>query len=429
MRVVYETDDLGVKGGDELHATGYAHVSQSLAHSFLADAQLGNERYGRKGIVHVEEARHRDGDLACPRGCVRDEMDAAQLWLDVGCPDIGHARRTLSTLRRELHNSLADLRSGKNLFYAVSLQVDDAHRCVPKDAQLRGEVILEIRVLGGRNMIAPEIQERTGRKVQPVHAVVFEAVARHLHRYRSKLRVTRVRDMAPKVGSFGRRVDALDVFDTVVHVDGAHHAAAAVTICCVHDGTHHIRAGGLALSARDAKQRQIEVGMSPRLTRNESHGLAESLVGRDDARHVRRGCHQVVGMGAVAQVGDGTLLQRGGEVCRAKRRTLANEHIARTHYARVGIGTRDTYVFLNLRGSEQSPCRQQIHQRFKRGHVLHRSSRVVICCPIIASSSIARLSQKADWSPASARHNARCSRAKYGMVISCGSVWSRRGFT
>ena len=59
----------------------------------------------------------------------------------------------------------------------LAVHVDHGGAADVKDAQLALEVVLKVRVLHGRDVVAPDVEEAGHVKREAQHAVVLEALA------------------------------------------------------------------------------------------------------------------------------------------------------------------------------------------------------------------------------------------------------------
>ena len=74
----------------------------------------------------------------------------------------------------------------------VGVEVDHGAAALLEDLQLGGEVILEVLVLDGADVVEADVQEAPDREVDAVGAVVLERLAGDLHHKAAEARVAGV---------------------------------------------------------------------------------------------------------------------------------------------------------------------------------------------------------------------------------------------
>ena len=129
-------------------------------------------------------------------------------------------------------------RGGHDLIDVFGAKVYDSAFALVENAELAFEIIFERGVLGGRNMVAADVEEAGDVQGEPQHAVVFERLTGNLHDHMGAARSHGIGKVAPQIGRFGRRVAALEFLDAVVGFDGAKNRGAHLG--GVHNGVQHV---------------------------------------------------------------------------------------------------------------------------------------------------------------------------------------------
>ena len=276
------------------------------------------------------------------------EREARPLGAHVGGPDVGEGHVAAAALDRvgalrgdghergHLALEVLALRRAQDALDVGAAEVHHGGATLAEDLELACEVILERGVLDGRDVVGADVQEGGDVELDAQRAVVLERLARDLHHHGVEAGVTCVGEVAPEVGGLGRGVGRLGVLDAVVGVDGSDDAAGLASVCSVDDVSEHVGRGRLALGARDAHLGKRAVGVAERCGGDEGHRGAH--VARDDGACTLRHLGKLVQAGRLADVGHGTLLERGREVGRLEGASLAEEDVARLHEARVAGG-------------------------------------------------------------------------------------------
>ena len=223
----------------------------------------------------------------------------------------------------------------------VGVEVDHRAAALLEDLQLGGEVILEVLVLDGADVVEADVQKAPDGEVDAVGAVVLERLARDLHHKAAEARVSGVGQVAPQVGALGSRVARRAVLNAVVGLDGADDAAAAGPARMVEDRSEHVGAGRLALGAGDADDGQVAVGASRGGGGGDGHGTSQLACGHGEGGKARFGASELAELVRSSQVGDGAGLACRGQKRRPKRRALAHKEVACADSARVACGARD----------------------------------------------------------------------------------------
>ena len=112
-------------------------------------------------------------------------------------------------------------RGGHDLVSMLGAKVYDGAFALVENAELAFEIVLERGVLGGRNMVASDVEEAGDIQGEPQHAVVFERLAGNFHDHMGAARSHSIGKVAPQIGRFGRGVAALEFLDAIVGFDGA----------------------------------------------------------------------------------------------------------------------------------------------------------------------------------------------------------------
>lgn len=152
---------------------GYLGARERSHDVLLRDAQQLADGNGGQRVVHVEEARHGEHAAALPAGGVGNKLHVAVAGLDVRGPDVS----ALAPLRREAQHTRAAAGALGNDVGMLAVHVDHGGAADVKDAQLALEVVLKVRVLHGRDVVAPDVEEAGHVKREAQHAVVLEALA------------------------------------------------------------------------------------------------------------------------------------------------------------------------------------------------------------------------------------------------------------
>ena len=291
---------------------------------------------------------------------MRGERDHAVGALDVRCPDVRRA-----VLGREGHHALAAPGALENGLDLVGVKVHHGNARLIKDAELALEVVLEIGVLNGRDVVAPNVEEACNCKVKAQDSVVLEGLARDLHVHVGKAGLAGVGEVTPEVRGLRRGVVALLALDAVEGLDGAHDAGTCVRLVAVKHGAEHVGHRRLALGAGDANDGEVVVGVAKGLGRGERHGAAQvrgDECGRSGGNVCQPGCAV-----PVAKVGHGALFERGGEIGWLEGGALAYKDVRGDNRARVAVDPRDGHSALLggdvYRGGQQPLIVEELGKR------------------------------------------------------------------
>ena len=271
----------------ELHAPGDANMRKATGDGIVVKPHQAGDDTGGKGVVDVKEAHHAKHDVMarCARrtALLHCEGDAPINRLNIGCAKVGVAaargrRRTLSRGRGHMFGMqryqplCRGGRSSKNLLNALGIEVHHGGLALLKDAQLALEVVLKRGVFDGRDMVASDVQKAGDFKGNAEHAVVLEALARHLHEHHVSPSVNCIAQMKPQVGCLGRGVVALKRAHAVVRLnraqDGRRHTS------CMQNGPQHVGNGRLPFGARDSHDGEVALRVRIDKRRHKRHGTA-----------------------------------------------------------------------------------------------------------------------------------------------------------
>ena len=226
----------------------------------------------------------------------------------------------------------------------VGVEVHHGNARLVEDAELALEVVLEVGVLDGGDVVSPNVQEAGNGKVQAQDAVVLERLARDLHVHVGKACLTGVCEVTPEVRGLRGGVVALLALDAVACLDGTQDARVGVGLVSVENRAEHVGDRGLSLGARDANDGEVVVGVAEGLGGGEGHGATQ--VRGDEGGSAWGNGGQLCGMVLVAEVGHGSLLERRDEVCRLEGGALAHEDVCWDNHARVAVDSRDGHCAL-----------------------------------------------------------------------------------
>ena len=102
----------------------------------------------------------------------------------------------------------------------VTVQVDAVYRPLLEDAQLRGEVVLEVGVLDGGDVVLTDVQKTGCGEVSAQGAVVLQGLTGHLHGQVVDAAGRRVGKVPLEVHCIGGGDVGLEPFHPVLSVDG-----------------------------------------------------------------------------------------------------------------------------------------------------------------------------------------------------------------
>ena len=252
----------------------------------------------------------------------------------------------------------------------LGVQIDHAHARLLKDPQLRGKIVIKIRVLDRRDVVGAYVQKAANCQVKPLNAAVFQPLARDLHNHVIKTGCARVGQMPPQIGSFRRGVVALVALNTIKGFNGTYQATglatcgnAPVAAARLKDGAQHVRYRGLPLGARYAHNGELPIRMSPGLSGNQRHGSPHII--RQKRRHTRGNFSQLRGPFHRREVGSCPRCHGRRQIRRLKRRALADEYVSRRHHARIAARARHRRVRRSVQQAghtgEQALTPKQLH--------------------------------------------------------------------
>ena len=130
-------------------------------------------------------------------------------------------------------------------------------------------------------------------------------------------------EVTPQLRSLGRGVvRGLRVL-AVKDLDAADHAALGVRLVAVKDGAQHIRAGRLALSARNANGCELLVGVARNACGRVGHGKTHVI--HANSGYVWRHCLQLFRKRLLAEVRNSSSFHRACQIRWREVRALANK--------------------------------------------------------------------------------------------------------
>ena len=169
-----------------------------------------------------------------------------------------------------------------------------------EDTQLRGEIVLEVRVFDGGDVVLPDVQEAGGGEVGAQGAVVLQGLAGHLHGQVADAAGRRVGKVPLEIHCIGGGDVGLEPLHPVVGVDGGDHSGlrpAQALLQSVQNVLEVVGGGGFALGARDADDLQLSRGVVIEQVGQGGDGCAH-VIHRDAGQvHLR--------IGGGAHIGDG----------------------------------------------------------------------------------------------------------------------------
>ncbi len=294
--VVHDGHHCVVGVGVHLHPPGHPGPEQSGVNGVLRDVEGQTDGDGRQGVFHVEQPRHGQ-----PEGAVQPlrphmEQDVPPLFPHLVGVDLGGGV--------PLGEGDDGPARGPGRFQhpvgVVAVQVDAVHRPLPEDAQLGGEVVLEVRVLDGGDVILPDVQKAGGGEVGAQGTVVLQGLAGHLHGQVVDAAGGGVGEVPLEVHRVGGGDVGLEPLYPVIGVDGGDHGGlrpAQALLQPVQNVLEIVGGGGFALGARDADDLQLPRGVVIEQVGQGGDGRAH-VIHRDAGKvHLR--------IGGGAHIGDG----------------------------------------------------------------------------------------------------------------------------
>lgn len=196
MGIVHDDSDLFIGVGVDLHPSGDPGLHQTREGVLLRHPHRLAHRQGGQGVLDIEQAGHGQPELPAVPGGLDPEKDVSPHFADLGAEDGG--RRVL--LGEGNHSRAALPGRLQHPVGVVAVQVHAGRGGLGKNPQLGGKIVLEIRVLNGRDVVHADVQEDCGGKLHVFTRSYFSAwletsmvryrmpVATPLAKWRSKSR-------------------------------------------------------------------------------------------------------------------------------------------------------------------------------------------------------------------------------------------------
>ena len=320
--VVHDGGDRLVGVGVHLHPAGHPGLHQAHVDAPLGDGQGLAHADGGQGVFHVEQPGHGQPELPeIPPGA-HPEEDVAPPLAHLGGVHVG-----LLVLPGEGEHRLSGgLCRLQDPVGVVAVQVDAVHRPLLEDAQLGGEVVLEVRVLDGGDVVLADVQEAGGGEVGTQGPVVLQRLAGHLHGQILQAVVQGVGEVPLELQGLGSGQVGLEPLPPVVGVDGRDDAAVRLALLghiLVQDIFQVVGGGALPLGPRQADDLQLPGGVVVEQVGQRGDGLPH--VGYLDTGQA------CLGIGGLAHIGEGPLLPGRLQELRPEMGPLAQEQGAGDH--------------------------------------------------------------------------------------------------
>ena len=256
------------------------------------------------------------------------KLDVKANHADIACP-----QARLGMLDANGHQVLGRRCRLQYALDFIGAQIDHGSLCLVKDPELALKIVLEGRVLDGRNVIATDIEEARHIKRQVLDALVFERLARDLHDHGLATGRAAVGDMTPDLGGLGRGVGALVALDTIVGAHRSDHAAGLARR--LNDGLEHKSGRGLSLSTGDAHDFDVVVRSVVDLRRQQGHGRANAAHDQHRGTALLSQRFQRLDQRLFAHKCNGTRIERHTQKRRLKGSAFAKEHVTRRDRTRI----------------------------------------------------------------------------------------------
>ena len=175
VRVVDDDGDVLVAALVDLHAARGARLAKARAHILLRHVEHHADGHGSEGVGDVEKAGHRDGKftVVLERGNREVEPVAALFHMLAG--------DSVALMRAERDEVAAILGVLDDAVCILGVGIDAAEAAGVENFELGIEVILEVRVLDGADVVAADVQKRGDIVRDAAHAAVFKRLRRGLH--------------------------------------------------------------------------------------------------------------------------------------------------------------------------------------------------------------------------------------------------------
>ena len=348
MGVVHHHGHLVIGAVVGLHPPGDGGSGQSGGHRLLRHPQHLRRRHGGQGVLHVEFPGHGEGELPGVPGGADGEAGGLPLPAQVPDEHVGPGGE-----QGEGDAAGAGLRRGQDPLGVVAVQVDHRRPGLGENAQLRGEVVLKIRVLHRADVVLPDVEEHRARQVHPVHPVVLQGLAGDLHGHITAPGPRRVEQVPLEVQGLGGGELGGAALHAVVGDDGGEKGGLVEPpggLPVVQDAPEEVGRGGLALGAGDAGDGQLSRGVAPGKVGQQGHGGAD--VGDLDAGGTG------AGVGPLADIGSRPLPKGLQQVFLLEGRPLAQEEGAGDHH--LGIAGDHGHRPRQVGGQREGACEQAV---------------------------------------------------------------------
>ena len=216
MGVVHNGLDAAVGVGEHLHPPGHPGPHQAVVHRPVGDMQGLAHGDDPQGVLHVEQSGHGQPELPLIGGGAHLEHRLAVLFAHRGSV---HVRLGI-LLGEGDHRLPGGLGGGEHLGGVVAVQVDAVHLGLAENFQLGGEVVLEVRVLDGGDVVVADVEKTGGGKFRTQGAVVLQRLAGHLHGQVLQPRLCGVGQVPLEVQGLRSGQVGLKALRPVVGVDG-----------------------------------------------------------------------------------------------------------------------------------------------------------------------------------------------------------------
>ena len=212
----------------------------------------------------------------------------------------------------------------------VAVQVHAVDRPLGKDLQLGGEVVLEVRVLDGGDVVVPDVEKAGGGEVGAQGPVVLQRLAGYLHGQVLQPVVQGVGEVPLELQGLGGGQVGLEPLRPVIGVDGRDDTALRLALLgqvLVQDILQVIGGGALPLGAGQADDLQPPGGVAVEQVGQRGDGPAH--IGHQHTGQVH------LGIGGLAHIGQGPLLPGHLQKFRLEVGPLAQKQGAGDHLAGV----------------------------------------------------------------------------------------------
>ncbi|CCY27433.1 unknown [Firmicutes bacterium CAG:114] len=224
--IVHDDGDLFIGVGVDLHPSGDPGLHQTREGVLLRHPHRLAHRQGGQGVLDIEQAGHGQPELPAVPGGLDPEKDVSPHFADLGAEDGG--RRVL--LGEGNHSRAAPPGRLQHPVGVVAVQVHAGRGGLGKNPQLGGKIVLEIRVLNGRDVVHADVQEDRGGKLHVFHPVILQRLAGDLHGEVPHAGGHPVGKVALQVqGLWGGQV-GLKLLHPVIGLNGGDHPAGGLAL-------------------------------------------------------------------------------------------------------------------------------------------------------------------------------------------------------